>query len=69
MERTLSPKRTQPGKPLEVKCPQCGRPTPWADNPFRPFCSERCKTVDLAAWANGEYAIPIATDSNEEPEE
>ena len=34
------------------------RPAPWRDNPWRPFCSERCKTIDLAAWAEGEYAVP-----------
>lgn len=28
------------------------------DNKFRPFCSERCKLIDLGAWADGSYAIP-----------
>ena len=31
---------------------------PLEGNPFRPFCSERCKMSDLGAWASGDYAIP-----------
>jgi len=30
----------------------------WEDNAFRPFCSERCKLIDLGAWANDEYRLP-----------
>ena len=41
-----------------MKCPICNKPAPRADNPFRPFCSERCKLLDLGAWVNGEYAVP-----------
>lgn len=45
-------------KPITiVPCPRCRKETPWQGNPFRPFCSERCKTVDLAAWADEEYRI------------
>ncbi|GAB3049605.1 DNA gyrase inhibitor YacG [Acinetobacter apis] len=32
--------------------------TTWQDNPFRPFCSDRCKLIDLGAWANEEYRLP-----------
>ena len=38
-------------------CPRCRRQTAWADNPHRPFCSERCRIVDLAAWASDKYRI------------
>lgn len=38
-------------------CPRCHTPTQWQDNPFRPFCSERCKLIDLGAWASGEYRL------------
>jgi len=31
---------------------------PWEGSPWRPFCSERCKLVDLAAWADERYRIP-----------
>lgn len=42
-----------------MKCPTCGQPAEWKDNPARPFCSERCKLIDFGRWANEEYAIPI----------
>ncbi len=41
-----------------VKCPRCGQPAGWKDNPARPFCSERCKLIDFGAWANEEYSVP-----------
>jgi endogenous inhibitor of DNA gyrase (YacG/DUF329 family) len=42
-----------------VKCPTCGDPVVWEPaSPFRPFCSDRCKNVDLGAWASERYAIP-----------
>ena len=41
--------------PEPKPCPICGRP-PHAD--FRPFCSKRCRTVDLNRWLSGSYAIP-----------
>ena len=42
----------------EFPCPRCKKPTRWTDNPFRPFCSERCKMIDLGAWANEAYSVP-----------
>lgn len=48
-------------KTLEVSCPGCGKKTPYEDNPHRPFCSERCRLVDLGQWADGEYRIPERT--------
>lgn len=42
-----------------VPCPTCGKPSPWTDsNSWKPFCSERCKIIDLGAWANEQYQIP-----------
>ena len=41
-----------------MKCPNCGKPTEWQDNPHRPFCSERCKLIDFGRWANEEYRVP-----------
>ncbi len=43
---------------LSVRCPECGGITRWKDNPFRPFCSERCKLIDLGAWAEEKYSVP-----------
>jgi endogenous inhibitor of DNA gyrase (YacG/DUF329 family) len=42
---------------MKIKCPTCKAKTEWNDNPFRPFCSERCKLIDLGAWASEEYKI------------
>ena len=39
-------------------CPQCKKPSPWEGNSWRPFCSERCRTLDLGNWASGAYRIP-----------
>ena len=43
---------------LEISCPRCGKLHPWQGNPFRPFCSERCKLIDLGAWLEEKHAIP-----------
>ena len=43
---------------MKVKCPRCGKKTNWEQNPFRPFCTERCKLIDLGKWMNGSYTIP-----------
>jgi uncharacterized protein len=45
--------------PMTVTCPTCSRSVEWrTENLWRPFCSERCKLIDLGAWAAGEHAIP-----------
>lgn len=42
-----------------VECPTCGAPVEWGpQSSSRPFCSERCKLIDLGAWAAEEHAIP-----------
>jgi endogenous inhibitor of DNA gyrase (YacG/DUF329 family) len=44
--------------PLIVICPHCGKEHHWdTNNRFRPFCSERCKMIDLGKWANEEYRV------------
>ena len=45
--------------PRTFPCPRCGEPSQWEDNPYRPFCSERCKLIDLGAWASESYSIPV----------
>jgi len=50
---------------MEVLCPICKRTVLWSEaNPYRPFCSERCKYQDLTAWATEQYRAdaPIVTD-------
>ena len=47
--------------PRVVACPRCGAPVPWTpQSHWRPFCSERCKLIDLGEWAAGRYRIPGA---------
>lgn len=43
---------------MKIKCPLCKNTTTWEENPWRPFCSERCKLIDLGKWASEEYKIP-----------
>jgi len=44
--------------PATVSCPTCGRELEWGGAPFRPFCSERCRLIDLGAWFLEQRAIP-----------
>ena len=53
----------------KIRCPQCGQETVWSpDNPWRPFCSERCKLIDLGAWASDSYRIPADKEDPESPD-
>lgn len=50
-----------PKTPPTVPCPICGKPAPFSpENRFRPFCSERCRLIDLGQWATESYRIPQA---------
>jgi endogenous inhibitor of DNA gyrase (YacG/DUF329 family) len=41
-----------------VACPACGGPSLYSpDNPARPFCSVRCKQIDLGAWASEQFRV------------
>ncbi len=44
-------------KGRKIKCPICKKEAGWDDNPFRPFCSERCRLIDLGKWASEDYRI------------
>jgi endogenous inhibitor of DNA gyrase (YacG/DUF329 family) len=47
-----------------VKCPTCRRSVEWsAASLYRPFCSDRCRLIDLGAWLTEKHAIP----SDEDP--
>ena len=48
----------QPDAPKTYPCPRCATHTAWQDNPNKPFCSARCKLIDLGAWANEDYKLP-----------
>lgn len=44
---------------LMVHCPSCKKEVVYrTDNPFRPFCSKRCRLIDLGAWLEEGYSIP-----------
>jgi endogenous inhibitor of DNA gyrase (YacG/DUF329 family) len=44
--------------PRYVSCPRCGAQVAWSqDGRYRPFCSERCRIVDLGAWATEQYRV------------
>ena len=63
---------TQPVKPTTapvkyVRCPTCGGDSVYApSNPFRPFCCERCKQIDLGAWASEQFAMPADTQADDD---
>lgn len=54
---------------MSVKCPRCGKETLFQGNPYRPFCSERCKLIDLGNWISENYRVPTrSTDEDEDGE-
>ncbi len=56
-------------QPRIVACPTCAAPVTWSEaSPSRPFCSERCKLMDLAAWASERYSLPVEKNSDEDIE-
>ena len=61
----MSPSMSQP---KQKRCPYCKKPAKWEGNPFRPFCSERCKMIDLGKWASDDYRIPGEKADDEEIE-
>lgn len=56
-------------KPRRVACPCCGKQclfTP--ENAYRPFCSERCKLIDLGHWASESYRVPAESEPSDQEE-
>lgn len=50
-----------------MKCPICGQPVEGMDsNKYFPFCSDRCKLIDLGRWMDGKYQIPVVEEDDEE---
>ena len=44
-----------------VNCPTCGKPVKWTpESTWRPFCSARCRQIDLGAWASEGYRVPTS---------
>ncbi len=61
---------TTSAKPARVvRCPSCGGDSQYdTTNPWRPFCSERCKNHDFGAWASERYRVPdpMTSDSHDD---
>lgn len=50
------------GNPRTVACPTCGKAVRWEPaSRYRPFCTERCKLIDLGEWATEGYRVPDDT--------
>ena len=59
-----------PAKAPMVRCPTCRREIAYStDNPWRPFCSERCRRVDLGAWASERYRVAAPPATEPEPDD
>ena len=57
-------------KERTVSCPACRQPALYSErNPYRPFCSARCRGVDLVAWANESYRVPVKPSADVEDED
>jgi uncharacterized protein len=48
-----------------MRCPICNKETKREGNPYRPFCSERCKMIDLDNWLSDRYRISTSTSDRE----
>jgi uncharacterized protein len=57
------PERAGPGKGAAKQCPICGKPAAEAS---KPFCSERCRDVDLNRWLSGSYVVPGRPEADED---
>ncbi len=57
--------------PATLKCPICGKPSDFNAPPMGPFCSQRCKLVDLGSWFKEDYKVtePLRPDHLAEYEE
>jgi uncharacterized protein len=51
----------------QIICPTCKKSVSWEGNPNRPFCSERCKLIDLGAWAQERYSIAGGDNDDKQP--
>lgn len=55
-------------KKIDVTCPTCKKKFNYYDSQFRPFCSERCRLIDLGQWLTESYAVPAEKITLEEAE-
>ncbi len=53
-------------KQLEVVCPTCKKKFNYYSSTFRPFCSEKCRLIDLGQWLTESYTVPVQKLTEEE---
>ena len=53
---------------IEVACPRCKKKFNYYESEFRPFCSEKCRLIDLGQWLNESYTVPVEKLTDEESE-
>ncbi len=52
---------------MQIKCPRCGQEHLYDKaNPYRPFCSERCKMIDMGKWLQEDYRVPATFGDEDE---
>jgi endogenous inhibitor of DNA gyrase (YacG/DUF329 family) len=59
---------TEVSRTLLMRCPTCERQFNPADSPAMPFCSERCRLIDLGRWLDEGYTLPAIADPDDESE-
>jgi hypothetical protein len=64
----MSADREANSSKMIIFCPICKNKTTWEENPWRPFCSERCKLIDLGKWVSDEYKIESEETAGDEKE-
>jgi endogenous inhibitor of DNA gyrase (YacG/DUF329 family) len=50
---------------VATKCPTCRKAGNWLDGKYAPFCSQRCKTIDLGGWLNEQHVIATPLQSGQ----
>ena len=56
-------------KVLNVECPGCKKKFNYYSSQFRPFCSEKCRLIDLGQWLNESYTVPVQKLTPEEADQ
>jgi uncharacterized protein len=60
---------TEPNTARKVPCPNCRKPALYGPaNPWRPFCTERCRSADLGAWASERFRLPAEAPPDDDTE-
>ena len=68
MSDILNSQQNEPAIERWVTCPTCAGDSLYAPrNPYRPFCSERCKQIDIGAWASEQFTVPVAAPPEDTP--